>query len=165
MKLAVLIILYWIPSQSSIYIYIYIFFLFPLHRVFSLSKSLIKLIVSTFLSFNVYYLKEKNFWECNYGGLTHGNISFLVCNVTSFDFMRNIWLNGCIHLTINLQLVKFHAYRSCQRGYVTLLDFSCHVTRHYHVLRGSCDSLGGFLSSYVPNLPCLVFIDLAEGEI
>ena len=34
---------------------------------------------------------------------------------------RNMWLHGCIHLTISHQLSKFHVHRPCQRGCVTLL--------------------------------------------
>ena len=41
----------------------------------------------------------------------------------------------------------------------------CHVTTNHHVFRGSCDSIGGFRSPKVPNLPYLVVIDLAGGEI
>ena len=60
-------------------------------------------------------------------------------------------------------LSKFHVHRPCQRGCVTL--FFCHVTTHHQVVRGSCNSIVGFLSLQVPNLPCLVVIELAEGEI
>ena len=76
----------------------------------------------------------------------------------------NMWRHGRIHVTISHQLAKFHGQRSCQRGYVTLLV--CHmITIPHHVVRGSCDSIGGFLSPYVPNLLCLVVIDLAEEEM
>ena len=57
---------------------------------------------------------------------------------------RNTWLHGCIHLTISHQLPKFHGYRPYQRGYVTLLV--CHVTTHHYAVRGSCGSIGRFLS-------------------
>ena len=50
-------------------------------------------------------------------------------------------------------LSKFHVHRPCQRGCVTLL--LCHVTTHHQVVRGSCNSIVGFFSRQVPNLPCL----------
>ena len=57
---------------------------------------------------------------------------------------RNMWIHGCVYLTINHQLGKFHGHRPCQRRYVTLLTY--HVTTSHHVVRGLCDFIGGFLS-------------------
>ena len=36
---------------------------------------------------------------------------------------------------------------------------------HHQIFRGSCDSIEGLLSPWVPNLPCLEVIDLAKGKI
>ena len=131
------------------------------------------LTVLTLWSFSGYYLKGINCWECNFSlnffsknilwRFYPGNISFLICHLTLYDFMRNMWLHGCIRLIINHQLAKFHGHRPCQRGYVTLLVY--HITTHHQIFWGSCDSIGGFLSLQVPNLPGLVVIDLAEGEL
>ena len=80
-----------------------------------------------------------------------------------FSLSRDLmWLHGCVRLSINHQLAKFHGHRSFQRGYVTLLVY--HVTTHHHIVRGSCDSVGGS-SHQVSNLSCLVVIDLAEEEM
>ena len=76
---------------------------------------------------------------------------------------RDMWLHGCVHLTVSHQITKFCGFKPCQREYVTLLI--CHVTTNHHVVRRSWDSIGGFLSPYVTNQPCLVVIDLAKEEI
>ena len=81
--------------------------------------------------------------EIYYSDFTHGD-SFLVCHLTLRDFMRNIILHGRVRYTINHQLAKFHGHRSYQRGHVTLLVY--HVTTNNQIVRGSCDSTGGFLS-------------------
>ena len=72
-------------------------------------------------------------------------------------------LHGCVHLIISHQPVMFHSYRSCQRWYVTLLI--CHLTKHNHFFRESCESTAGFLSPQVINLSCLAVIALPKEEI
>ena len=86
----------------------------------------------------------------------------------SFDLIwpgnqRNMWLLGFLYLTISLQLAKFCGHRPCHGGYIALLIR--HVTTHHHIVRWSCNSIGGFLSPYITNLPSLVAIGLEEEEI
>ena len=76
---------------------------------------------------------------------------------------RGMWLHGYVHLTLSHQLVMFCGPRPCQRGYIMLLI--CHVATHDLMVRGSCDSIGGFLSPKVTNLLFLVVIGFVEEEI
>ena len=119
--------------------------------VFNLLISLMTLIVPTLLHFRCYYVKNTNCWERNFSlNLFSRNMLWRLYPWRYFifslscGFMRNRWLHGCVHLTINHEIAKFQSHRSCQRGYVTLLVY--HVTTHYHIVWGSRDSIGGFLS-------------------
>ena len=89
------------------------------------------------------------------------NIWFLVCHLTLFD--QAIRGTCDIYLTISIQPAMFFGHRPCHRGYITLLI--CHVTTHHHIARWPCDSIDGFLSPYITNLPSLVAKVLEEEWI
>ena len=101
------------------------------------------LIVLTLLSVSGYYLKGTNCWERSFSlNLFSRNMLWQFYPWRYFAvslsrdlmwLMKNMWLHWFIHLTINHQLAKFHGYRSCQRGYVTLLV--CHVTIYCYIFR------------------------------
>ena len=126
------------------------------YRVSDLSISLMKPIVPTFLSFSGYCIKDTDCRDHSFSlNLFLRNILWQFYPLRYFVFslphdlmwpsgQRNVWLHGCIQISTSWQLTKFHGHKPCQRGYLTLLI--CHENTHHHVVRGSCDSIGGFLS-------------------
>ena len=121
------------------------------------------------------------FWRKKYFSFS------LLCDLKWPGGQRDMWLYGCVHLTISHQLAKSHDHRPCKRWYFA--SIICHVTTHHHVtsynhvVKGSCEIIGEFSSLqvtilqvwwsqtlckrryFVFSLQSLVITELLEEEI
>lgn len=89
------------------------------------------------------------------------NFEFLICQLTT-------WFNGHAvnersSFSLNYHSTKLWNHRSCRRGDITFWIFD--VNSKDYVARGSCYSIGGFLSPWVTTLPSLLEIHLIKKQI